>query len=298
VRSIADQHEIHEVRIAAKRLRYLLEPVMAELDLARELVAQLIAIQDTLGELHDAHVFALDLRDAIQEAAVAQAERVSRELLEWCPAGADELAREDDPRLGLLALAQRLRESAERAYARFHAEWLVGGEAFFGRVGELAHLLERHVLPPMEVERKYLLSGLPPEAAAAPFDDIDQGWLPGERLIERFRRVWSDGREAWYRTVKLGHGLARLEIEEPTTREIFDAIWPLTDGCRVRKRRHRVPAGDLVWEIDAFADRDLVLAEVELPHPEATAEMPAWLAPYVVREVTDDPTYVNRNLAR
>ncbi|HEU4587545.1 MAG TPA: CHAD domain-containing protein [Gemmatimonadales bacterium] len=298
VRSIADQHEIHEVRIAAKRLRYLLEPVAPELELARDLVTQLVAVQDTLGELHDAHVFALDLRAAIHEAALAQAERVSRELLEWSPASADEMVREDDPRLGLLALGQRLRESAETAYARFHAEWLIGSEAFFVRVGELAHLLERHALPPMEIERKYLLSGLPPEAAAAPFHEIDQGWLPGERLVERFRRVRVDGREEWYRTVKLGHGLARVEIEEATTRELFETIWPLTEGCRVRKRRHRVPAGDLVWEIDAFADRDLVLAEVELPHAEAVAEIPAWLAPYLVREVTDDPAYVNRNLAR
>jgi CYTH domain-containing protein len=187
---------------------------------------------------------------------------------------------------------------AERAYAQFHAEWLGAGEAFFARVGELAHLLERHALPPLEIERKYLLSALPPEAAAAPFDDIEQGWLPGERLVERFRAVRGDGREEFFRTVKLGQGLTRIEVEEETTPELFDAIWPLTDGCRVRKRRHRVAAGDRIWEIDVFTDRDLVLAEVELPQADATAEMPAWLAPYIVREVTDDAAYVNRNLAQ
>lgn len=298
VRSIADQREAHEVRIAAKRLRYLLEPVMPQLELARELVGSLKALQDNLGELHDAHVFALDLRDALQEAAVEQAERVSRELLQWDASPIDARAPEDDPRLGLLALAQRLRDAVERAYAQFHAEWLGGGNSFFVRVGELAHLLERHALPPLEIERKYLLNGLPPEAAAAPFDDIEQGWLPGEHLVERFRWVRGDGHQAWFRTVKLGQGLTRIEVEEETTPELFGAIWPLTDGCRVRKRRHRVPAGNRVWEIDAFTDRDLVLAEVELPAADATAEVPAWLAPYIVREVTDDPAYVNRNLAR
>jgi CHAD domain-containing protein/CYTH domain-containing protein len=299
VRSIADEHEAHEVRIAAKRLRYLLEPVMAQLELAGEIVARLKVLQDQLGELHDAHVFALDLREALQEAAVEQARRVSRELLEWSDGpGSGERPADDDPRLGLLALAQRLRDSAERAFADFHADWLARSEPFFVRVGELAHLLERHAMPPLEIERKYLLRALPPEAAAAPAEEIEQGWLPGERLIERFRRVRTNGHEAWFRTVKLGQGITRIEVEEETTPELFNAIWPLTERCRVAKRRHRLEAEGRVWEIDVFTDRELVLAEVELPAADATIRIPDWLAPYIDRDVTDDPTYVNRNLAR
>jgi CYTH domain-containing protein len=105
-------------------------------------------------------------------------------------------------------------------------------------------------------------------------------------------------RERYFRTVKLGSGVTRIEVEEGCTRELFDALWPLTRERRVRKRRYRVPDGALVWEVDEFTDRPLVVAEVELPAADAAAEVPGWLAPYVVREVTDEGEYVNANLAR
>jgi CYTH domain-containing protein len=65
----------------------------------------------------------------------------------------------------------------------------------------------------------------------------------------------------------------------------------------LRKRRYRVPQGDLVWEIDQFLDRDLVLAEVELPGPRSEVSIPEWLRPHILREVTEDPAYTNAHLA-
>jgi CYTH domain-containing protein len=98
--------------------------------------------------------------------------------------------------------------------------------------------------------------------------------------------------------VKSGQGIQRIEIEEATTRELFEALWPLTNGCRVRKRRYRIPEGTAIWEVDQFLDRELVLAEIELPAVETRVEVPEWLAEYVVREVTAEPEYLNRTLAR
>jgi len=66
----------------------------------------------------------------------------------------------------------------------------------------------------------------------------------------------------------------------------------------VRKRRYRVREGELRWEIDEFLDRDLVLAEVEIPSPDHPAEPPAWLRLRVVREVTQEAEYLNVRLAR
>jgi CYTH domain-containing protein len=65
----------------------------------------------------------------------------------------------------------------------------------------------------------------------------------------------------------------------------------------VRKRRYRIPAGDLTWEIDQFLDRDLVLAEVELAAVDTPVVPPDWLQPYLVREVTGEAEYENRQLA-
>jgi phosphohistidine phosphatase SixA/CYTH domain-containing protein len=149
----------------------------------------------------------------------------------------------------------------------------------------------------LEIERKFLLRGLPEMGEATECIEIDQGWLPGQRLRERIRRVRSDQGETYLRTLKLGQGVQRLEIEEPTPAPLFEQLWPLTEGCRIRKRRYRVREGDLLWEIDAFADRDLVLAEVELDSASQRPAFPAWLADYVLREVTDDPRFTNLALA-
>ena len=66
----------------------------------------------------------------------------------------------------------------------------------------------------------------------------------------------------------------------------------------MRKRRFHVADGALTWEVDRFLDRDLVLAEIELESADAPVTFPDWLAPHVVREVTDDGEYTNRQLAR
>ncbi len=131
----------------------------------------------------------------------------------------------------------------------------------------------------------------------ATIKEIVQGYLPGTRLIERLRRVRTGDTERFYRTVKSGTGMVRTEIEEECTREVFEALWPLTEGRRVAKRRHVVAEGSLHWEIDEFTDRELVLAEIELPSADITAEFPAWLLSVVERDVTGDGAYVNSTLA-
>jgi CYTH domain-containing protein len=152
--------------------------------------------------------------------------------------------------------------------------------------------------PGLEIERKYLLRELPPAAREGESLEIQQGYLPGTRLVERLREVRNNGAVAWFRTVKSGTGLSRLELEEETTRDVFESVWPLTAGRRLLKRRWRVPAGGLTWEIDQFLDRDLILAEVELPSTDTPVEPPDWLAPYIVRDVTLEPEYANVRLAR
>lgn len=151
--------------------------------------------------------------------------------------------------------------------------------------------------PAREIERKYLLHALPPEVRGAKVEEIWQGWIPGVRLQERLRRIRSGGTETYFRTVKLGRGMSRIEVEEETPADLFERMWPLTDGRRVHKRRYVVTEGDRTWEVDEFLDRPLFLAEVELPSEDASVVLPSWLAAVVDREVTGEDAYVNVNLA-
>ncbi|OGU02079.1 MAG: hypothetical protein A2W29_10880 [Gemmatimonadetes bacterium RBG_16_66_8] len=150
---------------------------------------------------------------------------------------------------------------------------------------------------PLEIERKYLLTGLPAMLRGANSLEVHQGWLPGTVLRERIRRLTDGGRERYYRTVKLGTGVERIEIEEETTPELFSQLWPLTEGRRVLKRRYQRRDHGLVWEVDVFDGRELVLAEVELPSAATAVEPPRWLRDSVVREVTGEAAYSNVNLA-
>jgi len=150
-----------------------------------------------------------------------------------------------------------------------------------------------------EIERKYLLRGRPPRTVGAPSVEIDQGYIPGERIRERVRRARGANDVRYYRTIKMGAGIQRIEIEEEAPEEFFQAVWPLTVGRRVHKRRYLVDDSGLIWEIDEFLDRpSLWLAELELTHADQKVTIPEWLAPFLEREVTDDPSYTNRALAK
>ena len=150
-----------------------------------------------------------------------------------------------------------------------------------------------------EIERKYLLRSLPERVRDARSVEVDQGYLPGTRINERIRRMRSSDGARFFRTIKIGAGLERFELEEETTEAFFNTVWPLTRGARIFKRRYYVPDGDVVWEIDEFLDRPAFwLAEVELESADQRVKIPEWLEGVVEREVTDERGYTNHALAR
>jgi CHAD domain-containing protein/CYTH domain-containing protein len=280
IHSREDQAEAHAARIAAKRLRYALEPISEQLPEAAALATELSLLQDELGAMHDTEVLLGTIGAAIDKS------------------GGD--PRRHDPTPALVAVAAAVGASQGNHYQALEQDWLAGRARTL--LDAALALAERSTAPApanREIERKYLLRALPelPDLPGRRTLEIEQGYLPGERVQERIRRVRENGAERWYRSVKLGLGLSRLEFEDETTAEIFAALWPLTVGRRIRKRRHAVPQDGMVWEVDQFLDRELVLAEVELASADALVTVPAWLAVQVVREVTGEAGYQNSVLA-
>lgn len=147
----------------------------------------------------------------------------------------------------------------------------------------------------MEIERKFLIpdsaSGLP----VGPWTALRQGYLAtGSDGEVRLR----DAGGVLTLTVKSGAGLVREEREIALTAAQFDALWPLTEGRRIEKRRAVVAEGEQRYEVDVFEGvlSGLMVAEVEFPGvDEARAfQPPTWFG----AEVTDDARYSNASLAR
>jgi CYTH domain-containing protein len=156
-----------------------------------------------------------------------------------------------------------------------------------------------------EIERVFLLDRMPELDIESELWVIEQGYLlpaqdgfPGVAPEGRIRRCeLPDGTVQYTHTIKKGMGLVREEYEREVTQEAFDLFWPDTKGRRIRKQRTRVPVGDFVWELDCFQGIDLVLAEIELQDPDTPVDIPDWLQPRILREVTSDPKYRNFELA-
>lgn len=299
VHSVDDTVQAHQARIAGKRLRYILEPIAPHIPGGPEVLEQLKSLQDVLGDLHDAHIWLMVLQDVVAELAVEEGQRMARAFAPAADARPGAGRRSGPPRAGFVSLARLAQDRSAAAFELFRGAWAEGTEKrFFRDVSRLVRGLKARAPRELEIERKYLLTGLPPAMPDATTVNIEQGYLPGERVVERLRMVQEGRRRAYFRTIKVGTGVVRTELEEATTRATFRAMWPLTEGKRLTKRRHQVPAGELTWEVDEFTDRPLVLAEIELPSKDTAVELPEWLAPYVEREVTGEQAYLNWTLAK
>jgi adenylate cyclase len=145
----------------------------------------------------------------------------------------------------------------------------------------------------MEVERKFRLRQ-PPDLSSSESDPIEQGYLAvGADGEVRLRRKG----EKTLLTAKRGAGLSRGEAEVEISAEQFEALWPLTEGRRLRKRRHVLPHDGLEIEVDVYQGEleGLIVAEIEFDSEEQARgfEPPDWLGD----DVTGDERFLNENLA-
>ncbi len=158
----------------------------------------------------------------------------------------------------------------------------------------------------LEIERKYLLDGAPPEAELAALGAkarrIEQVYLlSSDAWVRRLRRVEVDGRSRHVLTRKRDvSGIVREEVQSDVSPEEYGLLLTEADPARrvIRKVRHVIPYGRWTLELDVFSEPPgLVLLEVELEDPADVPELPPAIAARVVREVSTEPAYANYNLA-
>lgn len=121
---------LHDLRIAAKRLRYSLELFRPQFGAAGERqIDRVKAIQEALGTLHD-HDVRIDLiGDELSALMVETSRQTRREIADASPEVLVEIATAalrpppDDPRRGLIALLGREHAGRRAAYERFVTLW-------------------------------------------------------------------------------------------------------------------------------------------------------------------------------
>lgn len=144
-----------------------------------------------------------------------------------------------------------------------------------------------------EIERKFLVTpGWTPPGEGVPYM---QGYLQsgtGKATV----RARIAGDKA-YLTIKGAQaGISRLEYEyEIPVSDAREMLKELALGSIIEKKRHFIPIGPHLWEVDVFAGENegLVVAEVELSAEGEEVVLPPWVS----REVSDDRRYANASLA-
>jgi CHAD domain-containing protein len=122
-----DVDNAHRARIEGKRLRYLLEPLRQQLSpMATVAVSSTKDLQDLLGELHDVHVLAARIADAVAEAAAEEARAVHHALHAEGEGRARSVARRST-RPGMAALDRRIRAQRDALHALLSRDWLLEG---------------------------------------------------------------------------------------------------------------------------------------------------------------------------
>ncbi len=136
-----DDDAVHQARIAAKRLRYQLEPVAEVLAGGADLVRRLRQLQDLLGELYDLVELEDEVRTALEAAAVARAGHLWELTLDdERESHALRAARRRRQNPGLFAVAQRSRARRAALFAQLEANWL-------GKPDGWAHEVEVAIAP-------------------------------------------------------------------------------------------------------------------------------------------------------
>lgn len=152
----------------------------------------------------------------------------------------------------------------------------------------------------IEIERKFLVQGDAWKAQAHAVIEMAQGYLndagalaSGHQKASVRVRLEGESARLNIKSCELGH--SRQEFEYPLPVADARQLLALCVGGLVHKRRHLVQVGLHLWEVDEFLgdNAGLVVAEIELGHPDEAFTRPAWAG----AEVTDCPRYYNLALA-
>ncbi|MDY5969511.1 MAG: CYTH domain-containing protein [Bacteroidales bacterium] len=150
----------------------------------------------------------------------------------------------------------------------------------------------------MEIERKYLISALPPSLQSHRHEEMEQCYLATSPTL-RIRKAGDVCTMTFKRQRSNAVGaISNVEVEFPIPLDKYVALCEERVGEIVRKTRYYVPLPNgYTAELDVFSGthEGLCIVEVEFPSLDASVKFskPAWFG----EEVSSDKRYRNMFLA-
>ena len=144
-----------------------------------------------------------------------------------------------------------------------------------------------------EIERKFLVNAEKWKALEKPEPQLyRQGYFttnPGKSI-----RIRNSGKKSYLTIKSEVPEMTRSEFEYEIPND--DALELLDKFCdaELEKYRYIIFYKNKKWEVDVFLkeNQGLVIAEIELGHPDEHVELPSWID----KEVTSDKKYYNAQL--
>lgn len=147
----------------------------------------------------------------------------------------------------------------------------------------------------MEIERKFKLYRKPELTLLGKGVVVVQGYLPCETGEMRVRRKGN----TFFLTLKGDGGLTRDEWESEIPSWVFSSFWSRVTS-QLKKERFTLLFAGSVLEVDTMSleGKELALLECEFKTEEEARkfQLPCWAKG--ATEVTHDPRYKNKNLAK
>lgn len=144
-----------------------------------------------------------------------------------------------------------------------------------------------------EIERRFIVDLDWPRPRSGV--KIVQGYIPTAPNIAVRIRV--AGSQATLTLKKLVTERTRNEFEvRIPEQEAGELLRTMCHPGLIEKTRFRVKHENLIWEVDEFhgSNEGLTIAEIELVSENQKFPVPPWVG----KEITNDPRYLNANLAR
>ncbi len=146
----------------------------------------------------------------------------------------------------------------------------------------------------IEIERKFLVVGDDWRGSIASYCPLRLGFLAKTaRGSVRVRR-WPTGASLTVKGPRIGISREEYEFSIPLE-EADQMLYGLCARPLIDKVRYRVDHAGMTWDVDVYGGTasGLVLAEIELGHPDQPFALPRWVG----AEVTHDPHYGSAAIA-